>query len=321
MSRVDQEAREVFERLKDSITGAVGINFPIGPLTTMRVGGSASLYIEPEDLDDLESLRSAIGGTDLRLLVIGRGSNLLVSDSGFAGVALRLGAGFNWIELWESGVSAGAAMPLPNLSRWAGERGLGGIEFGVGIPASVGGAVRMNAGGHGKEIREVLVDAEVFDLRGENQRWTPADLDFSYRRSAIPTSGVVISARFALEADDPEAIRGRMTEISKWRRENQPGGSPNAGSMFKNPPGDAAGRLIEEAGLKGLRVGGAQVAEKHANFILADAGAKASDVFDLMLRVREAVLAGTGVELEPEVAMVGDFPRWPEPATAAGGAS
>jgi UDP-N-acetylmuramate dehydrogenase len=217
-------------------------------------------------------------------------------------------------------VRAGGAVPLPVLARRTAAEGLAGLEFYVGIPGSVGGAVRMNAGGHGRETVEVLRRAWVLDLldagRGggdEGGEGVPqaasardvADLALGYRRSNLRPSEVVTAAAFAVTPDDAAACEARVTEIVRWRREHQPGGQ-NAGSVFRNPPGDSAGRLIDAAGLKGLRVGGAVVSEKHANFFQAEPGATARDVLDLVAEVQRRVAKTSGVELVPELHVVGD---------------
>ncbi len=288
--------------------GVVRLRFPLGPLTTYKLGGPAELYAEAESEEDIEVLSELVARyPEVPVTVLGRGSNVLVSDQGVPGLVLRLGQGFHFIEGTERGVRAGGIVPLPVLARWAGERGWAGLEFGVGIPASVGGAIRMNAGGHGSEIRNVLASVRLFELGRGPRECSVEELDLGYRRSNIRDSTVVVEGSFRLERDDPDAIRERMAEISRWRKENQPGGKPSAGSVFKNPAGDSAGRLIEAAGCKGMRAGGAHVSEKHANFFVTDESATASDVASLMAQVRRKVFEDFGVVLEPEVRLLGDF--------------
>jgi UDP-N-acetylmuramate dehydrogenase len=262
---------------------------------------------------ELASLASAFSGAadgepSPPLLVVGRGSNLLVADTGFAGLGLVLDGGFDIVEL-EAGpatVRAGAAVALPVLARRAAGAGRTGLEFYVGIPGTVGGAVRMNAGGHGRETADVLVDAEVADLAtgGVPSSRPLGALGFGYRRSALAPTEVVTGATFRVVDGDAPAAEAEVAAIVRWRREHQPGGS-NAGSVFANPPGDSAGRLVDSLGLKGLRVGGAVVSAKHANFFQAEAGATADDVRRLVVEVRRRVLDATGVELVPELRMVG----------------
>jgi UDP-N-acetylmuramate dehydrogenase len=242
------------------------------------------------------------------LLIVGRGSNLLVADRGFAGLAVVLVGDFERVDLeTEPGVvSAGGAVPLPVLARRTAGAGWGGLEFFVGIPGSVGGAVRMNAGGHGRETAEVLVRARVVDLAGTGVEGVrgPLQLDFGYRRSALGPAEIVTGAEFVVVATPAEQCERTIADIVRWRREHQPGGA-NAGSVFRNPPGDSAGRIIDAAGLKGLRVGGAVVSPKHANFFQAEPGATADDVYRLMLEVRRRVGESSGITLEPELRMIG----------------
>ena len=203
-------------------------------------------------------------------------------------------------------VTAGGAVALPVLARRSAAAGLAGLEFLVGIPGSVGGAVRMNAGGHGHEIREVLVHSWVADLAagGRVVARSADDLAFGYRSSAVGDSDLVVRAELTVAPDDPARCEARVAEIVRWRREHQPGGA-NAGSVFRNPVDDSAGRLIDACGLKGLRSGGAAVSDKHANFIQADPGARAADVRDLVLEVQRRVESATGIHLVPELRLVG----------------
>jgi UDP-N-acetylmuramate dehydrogenase len=278
---------------------------PIGPLTTYRVGGAADLFVEPAGDADLETLAGATAGSDVPVLVLGKGSNLLVADTGWPGLCVQVGDGLGAITFEEAGVRAGAGVAYPVLARRCAAAGLAGLEWAVGIPGSVGGAVRMNAGGHGAETSEWLVSARVVDLRtGSDRTAGVAELGLSYRHSLVGPSQVVTEAVFHLESGDSDASLERISEIVRWRRENQPGGQ-NAGSVFTNPEGDSAGRLIDAAGLKGLRIGTASVSEKHANFFQADAGGSADDVRRLVETVRETVRRRTGVELAVELRMVG----------------
>ncbi len=307
-------AADLRDRLPDSTTE--GASF--AELNTYRVGGPVAVLVRVHDVDALATVAGAARRHQPRLLVIGRGSNLLVTDAGFSGLVVVLEGDFETIDVpagspaaVPSGVvRAGGAVPLPVLARRAAAGGLAGLEFYVGIPGSVGGAVRMNAGGHGRETVEVLGRAWVLDLLDVEAPATAterdvADLELDYRRSNLRPSEVVTAAEFTVTRDDPAACEARVAEIVRWRREHQPGGQ-NAGSVFRNPPGDSAGRLIDAAGLKGLRVGGAVVSEKHANFIQADAGASARDVLDLVGEVRHRVAEASGVQLVPELHVVGD---------------
>ncbi|MDP9327853.1 MAG: UDP-N-acetylmuramate dehydrogenase [Actinomycetota bacterium] len=287
----------------------VRADFPMAPLTTFRVGGPAGLYLEPESETDLAAAGRAVTEAGIPVVVLGKGSNVLVSDGGFPGLVLRLGKSYRWSARAGDHLTAGGAMPLPAMAGVALRHSLTGLEFGVAIPATLGGAVRMNAGAHGHEIAEVLESVEVFRLReGATVTIRAADAGFSYRRSTLGDGAVVIGARARLDRGEPSAIRARMDEVRAWRRATQPLAEPNCGSVFKNPRGDHAARLIEAAGGKGRRVGGASVSTKHANFIVAEPGARAADVVALIEEVRSLVEAHDGVHLEPEVQLVGSFP-------------
>ena len=306
-----QLAADLRSRLPDSTTE--GASF--AELNTYRVGGPVAVLVRVRDAEALATVAAAARRHQPRLLVIGRGSNLLVSDAGFSGLVVVLEGDFEAIDTEglradTPALRAGGAVPLPVLARRAAGGGLAGLEFYVGIPGSVGGAVRMNAGGHGRETVEVLRRAWVLDLLDADASPTGserdvAELELDYRHSNLRPSEVVTAAEFTVTRDDPAACEARVAEIVRWRREHQPGGQ-NAGSVFRNPPGDSAGRLIDAAGLKGLRVGGAVVSDKHANFFQADAGATARDVLDLVAEVQRRVAQASGVELVPELHVVGD---------------
>jgi UDP-N-acetylmuramate dehydrogenase len=277
----------------------------IGELTTYRVGGAAALYCEPASVAELGRLAEVVAATEIPVLVLGKGSNVLVADAGFDGLCLRLGDSFARIEIGPDGVRAGGAAAYPVLARRTAAAGLTGLEWAVGVPGSVGGAVRMNAGGHGAETSDRLTACRIVGLRGGGERAVEASaLELSYRHSAIGPYDVVTEASFRLEHGDAGASNERIAEIVRWRREHQPGGQ-NAGSVFTNPPGDAAGRLVEAAGLKGLRIGTAAVSDKHANFVQADPGGSADDVRRVVDEVRALVAARLGVELRTELKMIG----------------
>ncbi len=250
-------------------------------------------------------------GLGLPVLTMGRGSNLLIADAGFPGLAITLDPDrFGAITVGDGGVvRAGAAVPLPVLARQMAAESLTGLEWAVGVPGSVGGAVRMNAGGHGSEIRERLTSCRLVDLStGEIMEWGQDRLAFGYRGSAVEACHVVIDAGFQLSSGDRRLAEETIRDIARWRREHQPGGQ-NAGSVFTNPPGDppanSAGWLVDAAGLRGHRRGSATVSPKHANFIQADPGGSADDVVALMLEVQQRVTEQLGVVLRAEVRMVG----------------
>ncbi|MDQ3983252.1 MAG: UDP-N-acetylmuramate dehydrogenase [Actinomycetota bacterium] len=305
--------------LEAELPGRVQRDRPLAPLTTYRLGGPAALLFEPGSGEDVTlAARALRAAADVPVLVLGRGSNTVVSDDGWPGLVIHVGPDLSWAEVGdeETMVLAGAGTSLPQLANWTARRGLTGLEFLVSIPGSVGGGVRMNAGAHGGEIADHLVSATALDLGALTVEEVPRDrLEMSYRRSALGPGHVVLAARFSLETAPRAAIRERMESYRRHRAETQPGAASNAGSVFKNPPGDHAGRLVEAAGLKGFTVGGARVSEKHANFFVAGPGASAQDVYDLVHAVRAKVKAASGVELDPEVRFAGAF-REPAPAGA-----
>lgn len=285
---------------------------PLGPSTTYRVGGPARRLVEVVDADELVRIATALAGTvgaDADdVLVVGKGSNLLVADRGVDALVLQLGEGFAGIDVRGTVVRAGGAVSLPVLARRSVAAGLAGFEWAVGVPGSVGGAVRMNAGGHGSDMSATLAGVRVVDLAsGEDLEMDPASLQLGYRSSSLRGAQVVVHADLQLSPGDRGAGESLLAEIVRWRREHQPGGQ-NAGSVFTNPPGDSAGRLIDAAGAKGLRIGTAQVSDKHANFIQADADGRADDVRALMAELQRRVREHAGVELHPETVMVGFDP-------------
>jgi UDP-N-acetylmuramate dehydrogenase len=250
---------------------------------------------------------TAVATTGIDVVVVGKGSNLLVADSGFAGLALVLGDGFAAIEVDGTEVEAGAAAALPVVARRTVAAGLTGFEWAVGVPGSIGGAVRMNAGGHGSDMAAVLGRVRVVDLRSGEDGWVPAaSLHLGYRTSSVQPHQLVVAAQLRLAEGDVDRGTAELSEIVAWRRANQPGGA-NAGSVFTNPDGESAGQLIEAAGGKGRRHGTAEVSTKHANFIQADEGGQAADVLALMGEIQALVRAHVGVDLHPETRMVG-FP-------------
>ena len=298
------------QRLQRAISdlGPLGrIDEPLGPMTTYRVGGSAAIFVSPASVTDLRKIAEVIARYDLPVLVVGRGSNLLIADAGFAGVALSLAEFADTIEMSGTRVSAGSAVALPVLARRTAAAGLTGFEWAVGVPGSIGGAVRMNAGGHGSDIAASLVQADVFDLHTQVLGWRPAEsLGLRFRGSNLMDHEIVLFAQLDLAEGDQQQSEHEIAEIVRWRRDNQPGGQ-NAGSVFVNPiPGQlSAGELIDRVGLRGFRVGGAFVSDKHANFIQAGDAATAADVKAVIEQVRERVAAETGYELRSEVRLVG----------------
>jgi UDP-N-acetylmuramate dehydrogenase len=316
------DAQRVAEILAGRLEGRVEVDHPLAMLTTYRVGGPAAVYVEPSGIEDVVSLGGALRslrgeGLHIPVLSIGRGSNLVVSDQGWQGLALRLGGErFSWIMPTPedpAGLAAGAGTPLPQLANWAARRGLAGAEFLIAIPGSVGGAVRMNAGAHGREVVDCLESAHIVNLQTLEIADRGVDsLEYGYRTSNLTEDDVVLQAKLHLEEQDPGIVRARIDGYRQHRADTQPGALQNAGSVFKNPPGDFAGRLVEAAGLKGFRVGGAAVSELHANFFVASAGARAQDVYDLVHEVRRRVGEVFGVELTPEIRFAGAFDARPD---------
>jgi UDP-N-acetylmuramate dehydrogenase len=283
-------------------------DFPLAPLTTFRIGGPAALYLEAQDESDLLVAGKAVTEGRIPWTVIGKGSNVLIADRGFPGLVIRLGRGFRWAAREGSRVRAGGAMPLPALANVALAHSLAGLEFGVAIPATLGGAVRMNAGAHHRSMDEVLETIDLMILpTGERRALAASAAGFRYRRSGLPEGSVVVAASAALQPGKREDIRALMDEARAWRRSTQPLAEPNCGSVFKNPIDDHAARLVEAAGAKGLELGGAVVSTKHANFIVARPGASAADVRGLIGEIQQRVADQFGIRLETEVQFVGNF--------------
>ena len=292
------------DRLVES--GAVVADAELGSLTTYRFGGPARYLAEPADRATLDAVIAA--RTDEPVLVLGRGSNLVISDSGFDGLVIRLVGEFERVTVDGDIVEAGGAAWLPTVARRSVEEGLSGLEFYVGIPGTVGGAVRQNAGGHGSETREWLRSVEVVSIAdGATVTLGPDDLDMSYRHTNLRSDQVVTTATFRARPGDIERGRELIASIVRWRKDHQPPAMYNAGSVFRNPPGDSAGRIIDSLGLKGLSVGAVRVSEKHANFFVADPDATAADLRRLVDRIADIVDQETGVRLQPEIQFVGEF--------------
>lgn len=312
------------DRLADRLGDRLRRDVPLGPMTTYRVGGAAAMFVDVRSLDDLVAVAEVRADTGVPVLVVGRGSNMLVADSGFDGIALSL-AGFadqivipditltdrrgDADESGERIVGAGGGVALPVLARRTAAAGLTGFEWAVGVPGSVGGAVRMNAGGHGSDMAACLIDVDIFDVDdpGSGLFTRPVDrLGLRFRASGLAPSQVVVEARLRLAAGDRIESEAEIGEIVRWRREHQPGGQ-NCGSVFVNPvPGEVtAGGLIDGLGLRGFAIGTACVSDKHANFVQASDGGSATDVRDVIEHVRAEVAGRTGYRLRSEVRLVG----------------
>jgi len=291
---------------------------PMAPMTTLRVGGVAAAFATLPDLPAAACFAESLAGTtaeEVPVFVLGKGSNTLVADDGFPGLVVRLGRAHKWMRRDGRLVSAGAAEAMPALAAWTAREGLSGLEFAAGVPATVGGSIRMNAGAHGSDVATRLRSVSLL-LPGKPavvQR--PAtEFGFGYRSSQLPARSVVVAARWELDPAAPELVRARLDELRAWRRATQPLRERNCGSVFTNPPDDSAGRWVEYAGCKGMRVGGAAVSTKHANFVTTRPGASAADVHRLIAQVRARVRAAGGPLLVPEVRLVGTFPSGPSSA-------
>lgn len=294
----------------------VEADYPLARLTTVRTGGPADYFARPESAEDLVALLSWAKETGVEVGVVGSGSNLLVADDGFRGLAMKLSGALTEIERDGSHLVCGGGARLPSAAAKAAGWGLSGLEFGINIPGTAGGAVRMNANAYGGQLGEVLEWVEVSTADGTERR-EPAAFDFVYRNSNLAEGEVVSRASFALTPGDPEEIKATLASMRGRRREAQPSGIKTFGSTFKNPDderaeGRSAGQLLEAAGCRGLQLGGARFSEKHANFVENTGEASTADVLALMAEGRRRVKERFGVELEPEVQVLGDVevPGW-----------
>jgi UDP-N-acetylmuramate dehydrogenase len=290
---------------------------PLARLTTMRVGGPADLFAVARNVFELRSLIRFARARGIPHLLLGRGSDLVISDAGVRGLVIQVRAEGSRLDGERYHAEAGVV--LARAATETQQAGLSGLEFGLAIPGTIGGAIWANAGAHEDDVASVLESATVLLADGREVVLPASELGFGYRhsrfkeprsREGLGPAEVVLAGLFRLRPADPEVIRARLDEIRRWRRAHQPLGIPSAGSVFRNPPGDSAGRLIDSAGLKGLRMGGAVVSAKHANFIVNDQRGSATDVRRLAERVRAEVARRHGVELELEVEFVGDWAGW-----------
>lgn len=285
----------------------VRIKEPMKRHTTFRAGGPADWFVIPETADELKAVLSACRKAGEPWYVVGNGSNLLVSDAGVRGVVIHTGR-FDRLEVSGKSLRAGAGVLLSKAAGEALKNSLAGLEFAAGIPGSVGGALVMNAGAYGSEMRDVLKSVTVLTESGQVKTLPAKELELGYRTSSILRNHyLVLEAELSLAEGDPEAIHGRMRELAERRREKQPLEYPSAGSTFKRPAGYFAGKLIEDAGLKGFSVGGAEVSEKHAGFVINKGNAAAADIYSLCMEVKRKVFEQTGVALELEVKLLGPF--------------
>jgi len=298
--------RELFSLLTDT---EIRRDEPLSRHTSFQIGGPADLLLLPRTVEDLQQIVGYVRERRYPLTVLGNGSNLLVRDGGLRGVVLKVAENLAAVEFaGEAGVAQSGAL-LAEVSQAAARVSLSGLEFAVGIPGTLGGGVIMNAGAYGGEMKEVVTQVRAVDDAGRLQTLSPAEMDFGYRRSALQGRGwIVVDVAMQLHSDDPEAIRARMAEFTRRREAMQPLSMPSAGSVFKRPPGQYVGPMVEGLGLKGHRIGGAEVSRKHAGFIVNAGGATAADVLALIEYVQQRAFEAHGVRLETEVRVIGEEP-------------
>ncbi|MEW6616308.1 MAG: UDP-N-acetylmuramate dehydrogenase [Thermodesulfobacteriota bacterium] len=295
------------EELRKIVRGDLLTNQPMKEYTSLRVGGLADLIVFPEDIEDLRGTIKYLSREHIPCFILGNGTNLLVRDGGIGGVVIALHHGFKRVELLgEDGIFAEAGVTLVSLIRFATKHSLSGLEFAAGIPGTVGGGIIMNAGGSMGELKDVTESVTILNPGEEITAKKREDLRFSYRNLQLPKDSVILSAVFRLKIDNQSHIRERIQKILLKRKETQPLDLPNAGSIFKNPEGASAGKLIDESGLKGMQIGNARVSELHANFILNIGNATAQDILSLMEKIQQEVYQKTGVMLETEIRIVGE---------------
>jgi UDP-N-acetylmuramate dehydrogenase len=307
-------AKAAIDFIQQLVRGRVVLNAPMAEHTTLRVGGPADLLVYPADWEDLAALLGALRERDIPYFVLGAGSNLVIRDGGIRGAVISLSEGFRAVERREPSAGratfwADAGTSLRRVVRWTVDEGIGGLEALAGIPGTVGGALAMNAGAWGVEIGERVLQLEVMSSDGEVRMLDRHELRFSYRQAELPVGAVVLGGLLWGEPCPPTEVKAKVQDVTRRRRESQPLQDPSAGSVFKNPPGEAAGRLIEECGLKGVRVGDAEVSRIHANFIVNLGAATAGQVVALMGMIQERVYVKFKVRLEPEVRIVGDWDK------------
>ncbi len=285
-------------------------NAPLKNLTTMRVGGNATCLVEAHDIETIKTVLDLVKSSHIPLLIIGNGSNMVISDQGFHGVVLHINKEMSQIHCDGARIIAQAGALLPAVSRLAADNSLTGLEFAAGIPGSIGGAVVMNAGAYGGEMKHVLESVDIL-ADGQIKTFSADDLNLSYRHSILMEhpDWIVLSATFKLAHGDHAQIIAQMNDFNARRREKQPLQYPSSGSFFKRPEGHFAGALIEQSNLKGFSVGGAQVSELHAGFVINTGDATADDIYQLMLHVQKTVMDKFQVALQPEVRLIGQFEK------------
>lgn len=300
---------EVIENLTNIVgEKSILLDEPMSKHTTFRVGGAADIYLRPGSIAETVSLIGILKRMAVPYLIIGNGSNLLVSDKGIRGAVVEIGAGMEGYRVDDNILYAEAGIKLSKLANIALGNSLSGLEFASGIPGTLGGAVCMNAGAYDGEMRDVIREVTYYDDKGNINTISNERCEFDYRRSFFSgKSHVVLGCSLKLTKEDPEKIKSKMEDYNKRRKEKQPLEKPSAGSTFKRPAGYFAGKLIQDAGLRGYSIGGAAVSEKHSGFVINDGDATAKDIYELILYIKRTVKSKFDVELEPEVKLIGDF--------------
>jgi UDP-N-acetylmuramate dehydrogenase len=297
----------LFTEIQDLNIGKVKRNERLSQHTTMKIGGPADIFIEPASLENIQKVMTFLKERQIPWRAIGRGSNLLVSDKGIEGVVIKLGSGLDHLTINDSKITVGGGHSLVSLSTLISKKGLSGLEFASGIPGSVGGAVYMNAGAHGSDISKILTKAHILFDDGSMEWLSNDEMEFTYRTSVLQKKrpGIVLEAEFQLTKGDKTAIVSQMQKNKDYRKETQPWNFPCAGSIFRNPLPNYAGKLIEDAGLKGFQMGGAKISEMHGNFIVNAGNATAKDVLDLIQYIKDTILNLYGIKMETEVEIIG----------------
>ncbi len=299
---------DFLSEVREQMGERIKIDEPMKLHTTFQVGGPADYFVSPHSEEEIRILLKNAKDYEIPVFIVGNGSNLLVSDKGYRGMIVQIGKEYSDVTVEGEIVSAKAGASLAKIARTAYENGLGGFEFAAGIPGTLGGAVSMNAGAYGGEIKDVIIDARVLTKEGEILTIQADELELAYRSSIITKKDyIVLGARFSFEQKDRQEIKARMDELAFARKSKQPLEFPSAGSTFKRPEGYFAGKLIMDAGLRGFQVGGARVSDKHCGFVINAGNATAADIYSLILQVQEKVQRKFNVTLQPEVKMLGEF--------------
>ncbi|MBI4650648.1 UDP-N-acetylmuramate dehydrogenase [Candidatus Desantisbacteria bacterium] len=297
---------EIIQKLIPILKGEFLTNVPLRNYTTFHIGGPAEILIFPYDTEDLKRVIILLNDNNLKFKVIGNGSNLLVMDEGFHGIFICLKKHFNSMSINEENMEVEAGVMLPLLAKKAFEEELSGLEFAVGIPGTIGGAVYNNAGAFGQSMGNIVSEIEIVKIDGEIKKISASELVFLYRKCKIPVSGIITKIKLALKREPSSSILKKMRENVESRNKTQPADFASAGSIFKNPEGDSAGRIIEHLGLKGKTCGNAQISQKHANFIINTGGARANDVLELIELIKKTVYEKMGIKLDMEIEIIGN---------------